>query len=90
MAENGRYVIGHSETGHHHTLDTLEGVQIGVLNKAPAGMRILRAILEKPTILEHHRPYDTHEAIALSPGEYEFRIAREYDPYAELARRSAD
>ena len=29
-------------------------------------------------------------AIMLEPGEYEFRIAREYDPYAELARQSQD
>ena len=30
------------------------------------------------------------ESIALPPGEYQFRIAREYDPYAELARQSMD
>lgn len=88
--ENGRHVIGHSETGHHHMLDHIEGVSVSVMDKPPEGMRILRAILEQPTSLEHLRPHDTHAPIMLEPGEYEFRIAREYDPYAELARQSAD
>lgn len=87
--EDGKFVIGRSETGHHHVLDRAD-VVIGVLDKPPAGMRILRAILEHPAKLEHHRPHDTHETIMLEPGEYEFRIAREFDPYAELARLSAD
>lgn len=88
--ENGRYVVGHSETGHHHVLDRTDGVQVSVMDKPPEGMRILHAILKNPTKLEHLRPHDTHEPIMLDPGEYEFRIAREYDPYAELARQSAD
>lgn len=86
----GLFVIGHSETGHHHVLDRADGVTVNVLERAPEGMRILRAILEEPTRLIHQRPHDTHETIDLAPGEYEFRIAREFDHYAELARQSAD
>ena len=88
--EDGKLVIGHSETGHHHVLSRNDGADVMVLDSPPAGMRILYAILENPTSLEHLRPYDTHEAVMLEPGEYEFRIQREYDPYAELARQSAD
>lgn len=88
-AERGHFVIGHSETGHHHVL-AAKGASVSVLDKAPEGMRILRAILENPTMLEHQRPHDTHEPIMLEPGEYEFRIGREYDPYEEIARRQAD
>lgn len=88
--EGGRYIIGHSETGHHHCLSRDEGCDVMVLNKAPEGMRILYAILDNPVSLDHHRDHDTHESIMLEPGEYEFRIAREFDPYAALARRSAD
>ena len=87
--ENGHYVIGHSETGHHHVID-VKGASVGVLEKAPEGMRILRAILQNPTTLTHLRDHDTHEPIALEPGEYEFRIGREFDPYQEIARRQAD
>lgn len=88
--ENGKLVIGHSETGHHHVLSHHAGAEVMVLDKPPEGMRILRAILENPTSLDHEREHDTHESIGLPPGEYEFRIAREYDPYAELARQSMD
>ena len=88
--ENGRYVVGHSETGHHHVLSRSDGVAVCEAANPPAGMRVLRAILEQPTSLDHLRPHDTHESLLLEPGEYELRIAREYDPYQELARISAD
>lgn len=86
---NGHYVIGHSETGHHHVIGA-DGATVQVLEKPSEGMRILHMILENPTVLEHQRPFDTHEPIALDPGAYEVRISREFDPYAELARRSMD
>lgn len=38
----------------------------------------------------YQRLYDTHAPIALQPGCYEIRIGREYDPYADVARRQAD
>lgn len=88
--ENGKFVIGHSETGHHHVLSRNDGADVMVLDRPPEGMRILYAILENPTSLDHQRDHDTHESIALPPGEYEFRVQREYDPYAALARQSAD
>lgn len=88
-AEDGRFVVGHSETGHHHVIDAA-GASVAVLDNPPEGMRILRMILANPTSLDHLRGHDTHEPLLLEPGEYEVRIAREYDPYAELARQSAD
>jgi len=88
--DGGKFIIGHSETGHHHVLDRTDGVSVAVLDRPPEGMRILRMILENPTSLDHLRPHDTHESVMLEPGEYEVRIAREYDPYQELARQSAD
>jgi hypothetical protein len=87
--ENGRYVIGHSETGHHHVM-TMERTRVFVADNPPAGMRILYAILEAPADLVHMRGHDTHETIQAQPGMYEFRLGREFDPYAELARQVAD
>lgn len=87
--EGGHFVIGHSETGHYHVI-AAKGASVAVLDRAPEGMRILRAILEQPTSLEHQRGHDTHDPIKLEPGEYEFRIGREFDPFEEIARRQAD
>lgn len=86
--ENGKHIIGHSETGHHHVLE--RSAQVFVAKDAPAGMRILYAIVAEPNALIHARPFDTHETINLEPGMYEFRIGREFDPYAEIARQQAD
>jgi hypothetical protein len=86
--EHGKMIIGHSETGHHHVLE--RPAKVMVAKTAPDGMRILYAILDEPNALIHERDFDTHEPIKLEPGVYEFRIGREYDPYAEIARQQAD
>ena len=87
--DGDRYIIGHSETGHHHVIGAA-GAFVAELQYAPAGMRVLRAILENPTSLDHLRDHDKHDSIILEPGEYEFRTGREYDPYAEIASRQVD
>jgi hypothetical protein len=89
MPKGARFVIGHSETGHHHVIDAA-GATVGVMDRPPAGMRVLHMILENPLAVEHLRGHDTHETITNEPGVYEVRIAREFDHYAELARQSAD
>lgn len=88
--ESGHFIIGHSETGHHHVLERNAGASVAVLDRAPTGMRVLHAILTEANSLVHKRGHDTHETVELLPGEYEFRIAREFDHYEELARKSAD
>lgn len=88
--ENGHFIIGHSETGHHHVLEA-ERVAVFADPDAPQGMTILYAILETPGSLNHLRGHDTHAPHAFEPGDkIMFRTDREYDPYAELARRVAD
>lgn len=87
--QNGRYIIGHSETGHHHVL-VAERPKVFEAKTAPAGMRILYAVLDQAAELVHMRGHDTHETIHHEPGIYEYRIGREFDPYAELARQVAD
>jgi hypothetical protein len=88
--ERGMLIIGHSETGHHHVLEHTRGATVTVLDNAPPGMKILHMILDEANALVHQRVHDTHETIMLEPGEYDVRIAREFDHYAELARQSAD
>ena len=83
----GRPIISHSESGAHHVLDAA----VDVLEKpdAPEGMRILYALLDKPTALIQDAP-DAHGKHILPAGWVEFRIAREFDPFSEQARRVAD
>ena len=81
------WIISHSESGHHHLLtggDVREQVK-----DVPAGMRVLYAILENPEALiqDAQTPHGQYD---LGAKFYCFKMAREYDPFAEQARRVAD
>lgn len=81
------WIISHSESGHHHLLtggDVLERT-----SDVPAGMQVLYAMLSAPAELVQDAA-TPHDGYSLPSGLYEFRIAREYDPFAEQARRVAD
>lgn len=82
------WIVSHSEKGHHHILagacEVLERTT-GV----PAGMKILYAVVKEPTRLFQDAAVP-HQPVDLDPGIYELRIKREFDPFAEQARRVAD
>jgi hypothetical protein len=86
------FVISHSKQGHHHLLDG-DVTVMEQTEKVPAGMRILWAIVKAPTALRQDAAVP-HAPIALgsSDGEviYRLGIKREFDPFAEQARRVAD
>lgn len=56
----------------------------------PAARALIVALARHAAAMDHERDFDTHEPIQFQPGIYEFRLGREYDPYAELARNAAD
>lgn len=84
----GAAVISHSESGHNHVL----GGNVDVMERRdniPAGMRIIYAIVREPTALKQTAAV-AHGEIAMPESIYELRVSREYDPFAEQARRVAD
>lgn len=87
--ESGAWIISHSESGHHHLIDAPGVTVMERTEGVPAGLRILYAIVEEPSQLRQDAG-NAHEAHDLSTGFYEMRISREYDPFAEQARRVAD
>lgn len=88
--EHGLLIVGHSESGSHHGFRAGSGVTLMERTKdVPQGMKILYAILDAPTGLIQDAA-SPHEAIHLEAGVFEMRISREYDPFAEQARRVAD
>lgn len=82
------HIVSHSESGHHHCLTGGEVMER--TSDVPAGMRKLYAILKEPQSLIQDAPGKPHERYDLPAGIYEFRIAREYDPFAEQARIVGD
>lgn len=82
--EGGKYIVAHSETGHHHVIDS-RGAQM-LIDKTNAFISYIK--VSKPTEVEHKRSFDTHKSIVLSPGNYQVRRQREYMP--EGFRKVAD
>jgi hypothetical protein len=75
--ENGRHILTHSESGHHHVVMERPGIQHF------SGMDVLRSYLVVPegeeVDLLHERNHDTHETIRFGPGTYEILRQREAD-----------
>ena len=89
-AENSLLIVSHSERGHHHGFRDNGGITLMERTKdVPTGMKILYAIIENPTELIQDASAP-HETIKFDPGIFEFRISREFNPFAEEARRVAD
>jgi hypothetical protein len=84
--DSGDWIISHSESGHHHILSDCDSVLERVSSN---GIKSLYALLDTPGKLfqDAANPHDTHN---LPAGIYEFRIAREFDPFTEQAKRVAD
>jgi hypothetical protein len=76
-ALRGAYVVAHSETGHHHTVQA-DGT---VLYEGPADpfTCYLRVDAQYAEIV-HHREHDTHETLRLAQGTWLVRRQREYTP----------
>jgi len=87
--KNGVFIIGHSESGNTHVINAAGVTVMERTKDVPAGMRMLYAIIERPTELRQNAS-TPHETISLDPGIFLFRISREFDPFAEQARRVAD
>lgn len=80
-AEQGLFVVAHSETGHHHVIAERQNVQL-YSNGDPmvSYLHVIQAEEEVETIIEHMRSFDTHEPILIPPGNYEIRRQREHTP----------
>lgn len=74
--QNGRVIVGASETGHHHVMDA----ERTTLYKLPDEILECLMVVEKQDVLEHLREYDTHEPTLFEPGVYKVRYLREYTP----------
>ncbi len=77
-AKDGRHLLAHSETGHHHTCP-----ETGV--KLYSGTDPMICYLQiDDTIpgieITHHRDYATHAPLLLTPGLWEVRRQREHTP----------
>lgn len=85
MPENGKHIVAHSETGHHHTVDA-HGVQVFEAANDPFVLYLV--VDNKHADIIHNRAFDTHNPVRLPRGVYRINRQREYTP--EGWRRVAD
>lgn len=88
QASDGAYVVAHSETGHHHTVDATGVEWYAHPTDALTSYLRLRPASEggpaEGVDVVHHRPWDTHETLRLLTQTegvvYEIRRQREHTP----------
>jgi DNA-binding LacI/PurR family transcriptional regulator len=96
-AECGQYIIGHSETGHHHIIREQEGVTVYVNDNEPNHLFLVVDNTAKgDAVLEHLRDHDTHKpfAFAKPQGKKEkqrvYRIRRQIESAPQGFQRALD
>jgi hypothetical protein len=83
-AVDGKHILAHSETGHHHVIDSRAAQML--IDQTNEFIAYLDVATDAE--VEHLRSFDTHESVLLTPGRYEVRRQREH--VAEGFRRAAD
>lgn len=76
-AESGRFIVTHSETGHHHVVMERPGI------RQFAGMDVFRGFLEvegEPAELVHLRDHHTHAPQVVPPGAWLIQRQAAYTP----------
>ena len=86
--ENGKYVVAHSETGHHHVVEAESVEYFHAANDGDFAGQVAFLRVNEPVDLRHLRSFDTHAPIRVEPGNYRINRQREYTP--EGFRRAAD
>lgn len=76
VPRQGRLVVAHSETGHHHAIDDL-GVRL-YEQRRPDPLICYLSVEGDFADVVHHRPHDTHQTLRLRPGIWEVRRQREW------------
>jgi hypothetical protein len=87
--EDGRFILAHSETGHHHVMEARPNVSVfSTPEPLVSYLQIVEATDAAENFIEHLRNFDTHAPIAFAPGVYKVINQRESAP--EGWRRAAD
>lgn len=75
--EKGRFVIAHSETGHHHVM---EATKVTAFEKQDKDIFTMFLQVDAPSPIEHLRHSHTHEGIMVQPGIYKISRQRQATP----------
>lgn len=77
-------IISHSETGHHHVLES--GIEIDWTEFK----KNIFVDVKQDTPLVHKKTHDRHKTIVVTPGIYKVVPKTEYDPFQQIVREVWD
>ena len=80
-----KYIVAHSETGHHHVLESLENFKVYSWN----GDRYLE-ISEISELIHEKTGKDAHSPHKISPGIYKINIKIHFDYFAKKMQAVRD
>lgn len=78
--EGGRFIVGHSETGHHHVIPEQEGVVVYANDNDPLSLYLVVDNPKNSVQLDHERSFDTHKPYEFKDGIYHIRRQIEDSP----------
>lgn len=84
------YIVGHSETGHHHIAVAERKDALTVYKPVGADSQDIYLRVSAPSRVEHKKTHDKHKTIDLPEGVYLVRPKTEYDPFAKLIQQVRD
>lgn len=76
------YVVGHSETGHHHVLEATKAFDVLLEKKS----KELFIELKDSATIVHKKTVNRHNDLTVKPGIYKVIHKLEYDPFTQLMR----
>jgi hypothetical protein len=82
--EHTQFIIGHSETGHHHVI---EGSKFEVTETAKHDLYVR---LFEPGQIVHKKEFDKHRTLTIPPGVLKRYQDTEYDPWGKIIREVRD
>ena len=80
------FIVGHSETGHHHVLEAEKASKFDIIIKGED----MYVSSKQVTNLVHKKTHDIHKTVKVQPGFYKVIRKNEYDPFQQVIRQVWD
>ena len=85
VSKHKLYIVGHSETGHHHVLESKTEFEVIEGEKEELYVRLF-----EPGIIVHQKSYDQHKTLTVPVGTFKVIKKTEYDPFQQVIRQVWD
>lgn len=86
IVTTSEYIVGHSETGHHHVLEAEKQSPFDIIIDGD-NMYISS---KQVSSLVHKKTHDIHKTVVVQPGFYKVVRKSEYDPFQQVIRQVWD